>query len=40
MAASGLDHFYQRFGFQKKPNELMGPGMTRFHGRPGESSET
>jgi GNAT superfamily N-acetyltransferase len=39
MAAKGVDGLYERYGFIKRPNDTMGPGMTMFNGRPGEVSE-
>ncbi len=39
MAAKGLDAFYARFGFAVRPNERLGPGMTLFWGRAGETAE-
>lgn len=32
MAAQGLEYFYMKFGFQVRPNEQMGPGMTLLWG--------
>jgi GNAT superfamily N-acetyltransferase len=40
MAASGMEHFYARFGFNIRPNEHMGPGMIQFWGREGELTES
>jgi predicted GNAT family N-acyltransferase len=40
MAAKGIDKFYERYGFIRRPNDQMGPGMIMFHGRPGQLSES
>ncbi|MFW6326848.1 MAG: GNAT family N-acetyltransferase [Bacteroidota bacterium] len=39
MAAKGIDGFYEKYGFIRRPNEQMGPGMIMYHGRPGQLSE-
>ena len=39
MAAAGVDGFYEKYGFIKRPNESVGPGMFLYHERPGELSE-
>jgi len=33
MAAKDVDGLYEKFGFISRPNDYMGPGMIKFHGR-------
>jgi predicted GNAT family N-acyltransferase len=40
MSAKGLENFYSKYGFIKRPNEYFGAGMTQFWGRNGEMTES
>jgi len=33
MAAKGVEPLYEKFGFISRPNDHMGPGMVKLHGR-------
>ena len=39
MSAKGLEGFYEKFGFMRRPNEKLGCGMIMFYGRPAELTE-
>ena len=39
MAAKGVERLYEKFNFIIRPNDNMGPGMIKFHGREGVLSE-
>ena len=33
MSAQGREGFYEKFGFERRPNEKRGPGMTKWIGK-------